>query len=123
MALCDECRIITDLPRQTGRSVILFIVFDKCFSQTIEMLVQSIDCLLLFEFGEMGINRCDNEIVLPIENILAILSQQISKAEYWIIDRETLIALGECFNDLWDHCSLKRFDAKFEEFKRYLRDN
>lgn len=70
-----------------------------------------------------GMDRCDDEIVPLIENTLAILSQQINKAEYWIIDRKTLIALGECFNDLWDYCSLKRFDVKFEEFKRYLSDN
>ncbi len=62
----------------------------------------------------VGTNHCEDGIVPHIEACLTRIDNQLFQEEYWTINRQDLVELGNCVNDLWDYCWHRRLRKVLE---------
>lgn len=57
----------------------------------------------------VGAANCNDGIIPYLEATLQVVSTQLSREDYWRIDRHTLMSLGVCIKNLYDYCFKKLF--------------
>ncbi len=73
-----------------------------------------LDYIEQYPNAAVGTNHCEDSIMPFIEASLTRIDNQLFQEEYWIINRQDLVELGNCVNDLWDYCRHRRLRKVLE---------